>query len=363
MGGSRGRLISKVEKELAIKLIRKAHSSGARKYKACEMLGISMRTYERWVKEGLQDKRKGAWKKVGNRITKEERKLILKTANDSEYRDLPPSKIVPLLADIGIYIASESTIYRILREENQLKHRGLTKPRKHKKPEPYTATGANQLWSWDISYLPTQVKGMYYYLYIIMDVYSRKIVGWTVHENQSADHAANLIQQTCLDEAIDKNEVVLHSDNGTPMKGATMLAMLEKLGVTPSFSRPSVSDDNPFSEALFKTLKYHPSFPLTDKFATIEGAREWTIKFADWYNNKHLHSGIKFVTPNQRHTGADIRILGYRNTVYLEARNKRPERWSGNTRNWGIQKTVSLNPGKKNNQKCSNDEIQIKEAI
>jgi len=182
---------------------------------------------------------------------------------------------------------------------------------------------------------------------MIMDVYSRKIVGWTIQYNQSADHAADLIQQACLDEGIERNQVVLHSDNGSPMKGATMLAKLETLGIVPSFSRPSVSDDNPFSEALFKTVKYHPTFPMTQKFETIFDARAWVVKFIRWYNYHHMHSGIKFVTPIQRHTGADNAVMENRHSVYLLAKKRRPERWSGKTRSWELPSVVMLNANKK----------------
>jgi len=170
--------------------------------------------------------------------------LILTTVNCAEYRDLPPCQIVPRLADLGIYIGSESTIYRLLREQKQLAHRLKCKPRKHKKPAPCEAAVPNEVWSWDITYLPSQIRGIFFYLYFIMDIFSRKIVGWSIHESQSSDHAANLARQACLDEDIDKQQVILHSDNGKPMKGATMMEMLRTLGIIPSFSRPSVSDDN-----------------------------------------------------------------------------------------------------------------------
>jgi len=347
LGGYRGRLVSPQDRNMAIQLIEEACDHGARKRKACELLDISLRTIERWEKNGAMDQRKGADRQVGNKLSEEEKQMILNTVNTIEYRDLPPCQIVPRLADKGIYIASESTIYRILRKEKQLMHRGLTKPVKHKRPEPHKATGPNQLWSWDITFLPSQVRGLYFYLYLIMDVYSRKIVGWSIHYEQSSDHAADLIQQTCIDEGIKQDQIVLHSDNGSPMKGATMLVMLEKLGVVPSFSRPSISDDNPFSEALFKTLKYHPTFPLTDRFETIFDARMWVVRFSRWYNDEHMHSGLKFITPHQRHTGRDKKIMADRHSVYLQAREKRPERWSGKTRNWRLPAVVTLNANRK----------------
>jgi putative transposase len=348
LGGSRGRLVSLEDRKMVIELVNEAHAQGARKCKACELLGITLRTLERWEKDGIVDKRKGAEREVANKLTEEEKKMILATVNNSEYRDLPACQIVPRLADKGIYIASESSIYRILRKEKQLAHRGLTSPAKHKRPKPFEADGSNQLWSWDITFLPSQVSGIYFYLYMIIDVFSRKIVGWSINHAQESGHAANLIYQACLDENINQDQLVLHSDNGKPMKGATMLAMLEKLGVVPSFSRPSVSDDNPFSEALFRTVKYHPTFPITEKFETIFDARSWTIKFVEWYNNVHMHSALKFITPAQRHVRDDIEIMRKRHEVYQIAKENNPARWSRGTRNWELPMTVTLNANRKN---------------
>jgi putative transposase len=182
-------------------------------------------------------------------------------------------------------------------------------------------------------------------LYMIMDVYSRKIVGWEVCETESAEHASVLFRKTHLREGIAGRVLILHSDNDSPMKGATMLATLEKLGVMPSFSRPSVGNDNPYSESLFKTLKYHPGFP-EKPFDTIEEARQWVAKLQDWFNEVHRHSALKFVTPGQRHRGEDIKILEKRKQLYEAQRSHRPERWSGTTRNWESDQVVFLNPNK-----------------
>lgn len=273
--------------------------------------------------------------------------MILTTANSSPYQHLPPSKIVPLLADSGRYMASESTFYRILRDAKQLTHRLTSRVAKHQRPAAYEAHGPNQVWSWDISYLPTPVRGLFFYLYFVMDIYSRKIVGWSIHEREDSEHAALLMKQACLDENVKPEQLVLHSDNGSPMKGITMLVMLQELGVVPSFSRPSVSDDNPYSEALFKTAKYHHSFPWYEKFANILDARIWGEKWVRWYNHEHLHSALKFVTPHQRHSGEDHAIRVKRHAVYQLARLEHPERWSGETRNWLVNKVATLNPNKK----------------
>lgn len=341
-------MITATDRAQVISLVVEACESGARKRKACELINLSVRTIERWEKEdGVTDKRKSAAKTPLNKLTREECEMIILTGNSEYYRDLPPCKIVPMLADQGCYIASESSFYRVFRAENQLAHRGWSRPAKHHKPLPLMARKANQVWTWDISYLPTQIRGLYFYLYMIVDIYSRKIVGWHVHESESSEHAAHLIEQACHDEKVSQHQLVLHSDNGSSMKGATMLAMLQKLGVLPSFSRPSVSDDNPYSEALFKTVKYHPTFPALSHFETIMGARIWGGQFVTWYNQEHLHSGIKFITPQQRHEGADKMIMQKRDDVYQNARKRNPQRWSRHTRNWSLPDSVTLNPNKK----------------
>jgi len=303
---------------------------------------VSLRTIERWEHQP-EDQRRGPLTRPANALTEKEREKILKIANSEEYANLSPSQIVPLLADKGEYIASESTFYRILNEEALLAHRSSSSPRRVNPPEALTATKPNEIWSWDITYLKAAIKGTFYYLYLPMDIFSRKIVYWKVFENESSENASLMIENACKENEISKDQIVLHSDNGGPMKGATMLATLQRLGVAPSFSRPKVSNDNPYSEALFKTLKYCPAFPERG-FKSLVEAEEWVKSFVHWYNNVHLHSGIKFVTPASRHSGHDQKILEQRNKVYQEAKTKNPNRWSGGTRNWSKVNQVHLNP-------------------
>jgi len=175
-----------------------------------------------------------------------------------------------------------------------------------------------------------------------MDIFSRKIVGFDIHESESMEFSSRLIDKICKKEKIKKDQLVLHSDNGGAMKGATMLATLQRLGVVPSFSRPKVSDDNPYSESLFKTLKCCPKYP-NKPFSSLENAYKWVMEFVLWYNYKHLHSGIKFVTPASRHEMRDQIILENRKKVYEEAKNKNPNRWTGKTRNWSMVEKVYLN--------------------
>lgn len=296
--------------------------------------------------DNLVDKRSLVKKTPFNKLTSEERSNIISISNLPSYCDLPPCKIVPKLADEGIYLASESSFYRILREEKMLQHRGRSKPRKHHKPTALIAVKPNQVWSWDISYLKTHIMGMYFYLYMVVDIYSRKIVGWTIQNHENSEHATALMIQACTDEKIYPNQISLHSDNGSPMKGATLLTTLQNLGVATSFSRPAVSNDNAYSEALFKTIKYVPFYPYHG-FSSIEEARNWTEKFVNWYNNEHLHSALKFITPHQRHTGQDIIILEKRKNTYEIAKKKNPSRWSREIRNWDLPSIVILNPDTK----------------
>ncbi|MCP4053543.1 MAG: IS3 family transposase [Mesoflavibacter sp.] len=362
LGGRRGIMITQSNRQMPLKLIEEARQAGARLYKACEVIGITTRTYNRWVLQTkatntCYDKRKESCQSrhYPHKLTEFERQQILSICNQKKYENLSPSQVVPKLADEGIYIASESSFYRILKAYNQLKHRGKTKPKvARNKPDGFKATQGNQVWSWDITYLPSQIKGHYYYLYLIEDIFSRKIIHWDIHDTEDSEHASQLIQQVYIKEQVQPKQIVLHSDNGSPMKGSSMLATLQRLGVFASFSRPSVSNDNPYSESLFKTLKYCPHYPKKP-FVNLEQARTWMNEFEAWYNHEHLHSSLKYVTPHQRHLGLDKEILSHRAQVYKEAKLKHPARWSGDTRNWDSQDEVWLNPPKyiKDNAKNS----------
>ena len=363
--GRRGCLTERQDRNRIIDQINEAKRVGARFAPACNLLGISIRTLERWQKPcHYEDRRKKAKRRVVNKLTLDERQQVIAIANESRFKDLPPCKIVPLLAEEGEYIASESTFYRILKSENQSAHRGKSCAPKRNRPKECVAYKPGQVWSWDITYLPTQILGRYFYLYMIMDIFSRKIVGFRVHTEESGAHASNLIEQTCLDENISSEQLILHQDNGSPMKSAIFNATLKRLGVIPSFSRPAVSDDNPYSESLFKTLKYRPEFPVEKCFATAEAANKWCEWFVDWYNKQHLHSELKFLTPEHRHTGKDCKILEKRHATYLFAKQKNPLRWSGRkTRNWNLPDKVMLNPNKKNKFLVDNKKSMCKIAV
>ena len=324
--------------------------NGARKHKACEELGISVRTSQRWTQTGevRLDGRAGAVRPaLGNQLSSEEREQIIKIVNSEEFKDLPPSQIVPALADKGEYIASESSFYRIMHEQKQQHHRGRSKAPTKRTISTHEATESNQVWCWDITWLPGPARGIHYYLYLILDIYSRKVVGWEVYEKESSDNASQLVSKAHLREGVGSSPLVLHSDNGSPMKGASLLATLYKLNVASSYSRPRVSNDNAYAESIFRTCKYRPDYPYKG-FSCIKGARDWVLKFVHWYNHEHKHSGIKFISPAQRHAGNGNDIMKRRKAVYAAAKAKHPERWSGSTRNWELPNSVFLNPEKEN---------------
>lgn len=353
MGGRRGRLISALDRAIAIKLIEEACIEGAHRKPACLELGLSVRTVERWRQEGApeEDQRPHAKRtSPSHKLSEEEKQKILEITRQVEFQSLPPSQIVPILADRGEYIASESSLYRILHEHNQQNHRGKAKkPGKPKAPTSHCAKAGNQVWMWDITWLPGPIRGMYYYLYLILDLFSRKIVGWEIWEEESAEYASRLVRKSHLSEGIglkmQAEPLVLHSDNGSPMKGATLLDTLYQLGIQPSRSRPRVSNDNPYAESIFRTCKYRPEYPEKG-FADLAAARTWVLSFVRWYNLEHRHSGLNFVTPQQRHAGISDQVFSQRIQVYEAAKLRNPSRWSRNIRNWTLPDEVWLNPEK-----------------
>lgn len=328
---------------MTLALVDDAVIAGARVERACEIIGVSTRTLERWrLDEACTDRRAGPRHAPAHQLSEAEKATILAVANAPEFRDKSPKQIVPTLADRGEYVASESSFYRVLREANQLAHRGRARPRTVSRPKELVASGPNQIWCWDITYLRAAVRGTFYFLYLVVDVYSRKIVAWTVESEELQDLAAAMIERATHEHGVPKNALVLHADNGGPMKGSTMVATLQRLGILPSFSRPRVSDDNAYAEALFKTLKYRPEYPRRP-FTSLEQARAWVADFVHWYNTEHLHSAIRYVTPDDRHAGRDTAILAKRKTVYRAARTRTPRRWTGDIRNWTPIGDVALN--------------------
>ena len=294
-------MISTPDRERAVRLIKETTDANARTFRACAEMGLSMRTYQRWTREGdvKADGRPGATRPPpAHKLTQQEREAVLAAVNSPAHKSLPPSQIVPALADEGCFIASESTFYRVLREESQQQHRGRSKAPTARPLTTHCATGPNQVWCWDVTWLPGPAKGIFFYLYLILDLYSRKIVGWEIHEGESSELASELVTKAYLREGIAGVHLVLHSDNGSPMKGASLMETLYRLGIMSSYSRPRVSNDNAYAESIFRTCKYRPDYPYKG-FATLGDARAWVLQFATWYNQEHKHSGLKFIAPAQ----------------------------------------------------------------
>lgn len=338
------------DRQTIAEAVEEAHTAGARWRPACELVGVDLRTLQRWkASDGLVhgDRRPEAVREPpAHALSAAERARLLQVANEPRFADVPPARIVPILADEGVYLASESSFHRVLRAAGQSGHRGRAKaPKPIRPPTTQVAAAPNQVWCWDMTFLPSVVAGRWFCLYLILDLYSRKVVGWAVHDRDNADHAAHLVRRTALAEGIHMaaQKPVLHGDNGATLKATTVLAMLHWLGIKPSYSRPRVSDDNAYAEALFRTAKYRPEFPAKG-FASLDEARAWGARFVHWYNVEHRHSGIGYVTPAQRHAGEDNAVLAARQEVYSRARAAHPRRWSGATRDWSPMGAVTLNP-------------------
>ena len=336
-----------------LNIIDEAILSGASLTACSREVNISKRTLFRWRKD-LQsdnpgDKRPTAIRPTpSNALSEAEEQQIVDTCNSPRFASATPAHIVNTLMDENIYYASESSFYRILSKRKLNKHRG--RARKPAPPLPktnYTATAPNQVWAWDITWLPSSVAGIFYKLYFIMDIYSRKIIASEVFAEENAENSKILIRRACLAEniAIQGHTTILHGDNGSPLKASTVHALMHQLGITPSHSRPRVSNDNAFAEALFRTTKYHPSYPHHDCFNNIQQAGEWRENFVKFYNHSHKHRALNFVTPEQKHSGQDIEILKNRKLVLEEKKSMNSKRWINNkTRNCDPTTQTNLHP-------------------
>lgn len=279
-------------------------------------------------------------------LSEVERQAALTELHSKRFVDVAPAQIVATLLDEGVYHCSTRTMYRILESENEVRERRnqLSHPQ-YKKPE-LLATAPNQVWSWDITKLKGPVKWTYFYLYVILDIFSRYVVGWMVAGRESAELAKRLIAETCQRQSIERNQLTLHSDRGSPMKAKCTAQLLADLGITKSHSRPYVSDDNPFSEAQFKTLKYRPNFP--GRFGCQQDVRAFCANFFNWYNTKHRHSGIAMMTPYTVHHGLAEYLLEKRHEAMETAYFKHPERFvKGSPKRQKLPEAVWINPPEK----------------
>jgi len=342
-------MISPSDRGEALTLIDEAVHAGARQALACEVLELTVRTVQRWRLSPCDRRPQAMRPPAANRLSEAERQAVLQAASRADCASLTPHQIVPKLADEGVFLACESTFYRVLRAAGQNRRRGHSKAPVARPLTTHRADGPNQVWCWDITWMPTTVKGEYFYWYMVKDIYSRKLIVNEVHEAESSSYACELVSRGCLREQTAGKPVVLHSDNGSVMKGANLRATMLQLGLEPSYSRPRVSNDNAYAEALFRTAKYCPMWP--DKpFDTLEQARQWVMRFVNWYNEEHRHSALKYVTPVQRHRGLDRAVLQKRTLLYEEARRRHPERSTSNPRNWQLEEAVYLNPERDQNQ-------------
>jgi transposase InsO family protein len=322
-------MIPEEQKKHIVQYIQDAVEDGARVKEACACIELSYRSFLRWKAGKTHDGRKGAVKSVPRKLSSAEEQAFFDVANTQEFRDKTPGQIVASLLEKGIYHGSERTLYRILKKREALGHRQKRRaPTKSKKPQELIATDPNQVWNWDITWLPTRVKGIFLFAYVIIDIFSRKIVGWSVEIEESPELAAALFRRTINGQKA--KPVFVHADNGGPMKGLSLVALLTMLQVNMTYNRPRVSNDNPFIESFFGSMKGHVKYPKC--FEDVEHARIWFAEFVDWYNNQHLHSGIGYVTPAQRHSGQDLDILSERQKTLNKAYEMFPERFVKGTR-------------------------------
>lgn len=288
----------------------------------CEALGLARATFYRRSRPTYGPAKP---RRHPRGLTAEEKARVLSMLTEPRFIDLAPAEVFATLLDEGKYLCSERTMYRVLAENAQVRERRNQLRHPHYKRPELLATKANQLWSWDLTKLLGPAKWTYFYLYVVMDVYSRYVVGWMVAHRESNSLAQNLLEECYQREGIQPGQLTLHADRGTSMTSKPVAFLLADLGVTKTHSRPHVSNDNPFSEAGFKTLKYRPDFPA--RFGSIEDARGFCGDFFRWYNNEHRHSGIEMLTPADVHHGRAARRLEDRAAVMAKAYAARPERF------------------------------------
>jgi transposase InsO family protein len=285
---------------------------------------LNRKTIQNWRTTGILDKRKGSARLVPHKFSEAEEQAFYDAVMTKRFADRTPEQIVATLAEEGLYYGRPSTLYRILRKRNLLKHRASTKkPVRSNKAVSISVTASNQVWAWDITWLKTDVAGLFKYAYTIIDLYDRSIVGWAIEDCESDEHARKLFERVIR--AINVIPQFIHADNGGPMRGVSLAVFLDSLCITRSYSRPRCSNDNAFIESWHKTLKYTPGYP--GYFTSLEHARTWYADFVNWYNHEHQHSALAYVTPYQRRTGEAIAIYQKRNHTMLMAKQKHLNRW------------------------------------
>lgn len=292
---------------------------------SCRALGIPRASFYRQIGQKKQSSLPAARPTPARALAPAERAAVLGQLHAERFQDKPPAQVYATLLDEGTYLCSIRTMYRLLEQNQEVRERRnqLTHPR-YQKPE-LLATGPNQVWSWDITKLRGPAKWTYFYLYVILDIFSRYVVGWMVAPQESATLAKRLIDETCRKQGITPDQLTLHADRGSSMRSKSVALLLADLGVTKSHSRPYVSDDNPFSESQFKTLKYRPEFP--ERFGCLQDARSFGQYFFPWYNTEHHHSGIGLLTPEMLHYGRAEEVIRRRQDILSQAYERNPERF------------------------------------
>lgn len=292
---------------------------------ACRALGVPRASFYRALAREAAPPRKTCRPAPPRALNPAERQDILDVLHSERFVDDPPHQVYAALLDEGTYLCSTRTMYRILDSAREVRERrNQARHPAYARPE-LLATRPNELWSWDITKLLGPAKWTYFYLYVILDVFSRCVVGWMVAHRETAVLAARLVGETCRKQAVRPGELTVHADRGSSMKSKCLAMLLSDLGVTKTHSRPHVSNDNPFSESQFRTLKYRPDFPK--RFGAIEDARAFCRGFFEWYNHRHHHSGIGFLTPASVHDGLAVQTIEARQQVLDQAFRRNPERF------------------------------------
>ena len=291
----------------------------------CAALGVPRASYYRWQSPQGAAEGPTPARRVPRALPPEEQQQVLAILNDDRFADLPPAEVYATLLDEGKYVCSVRTMYRILHEHTEVRERRRQLRHPHYQAPELLATRPNQLWSWDITKLKGPVKWTYFYLYVLLDVFSRYVVGWLVALRESATLAQRLIAETCARQGIARDHLTIHADHGSAMIAKSLALLLADLGISQSHSRPHVSDDNPFSESQFKTLKYHPAFP--DRFGSLQDTRSFLLDFFVWYNTMHHHSALGWLTPYDVHYNLAATRRAEREVTLRKAFATTPERF------------------------------------
>lgn len=292
---------------------------------ACNALDIARPTYYRRL--GTRDENAASRPAPPRTLSVDERREVLDVLHSERFVDQAPAEVYATLLDEGVYHCSVRTMYRVLEDAGEVRERRNQARHPHYKAPELLATDPNQVWSWDITKLLGPVKWTYFYLYVILDIFSRYVVGWMIAPHESSALAKRLIAETCEKQNVQPGQLTIHADRGASMKSKPVALMLADLGVTKTHSRPHVSDDNPYSESQFKTLKYRPDFP--DRFGSIQDARAFCQGFFAWYNCEHRHGGIGLLTPEMVHYGKAEEVIDQRRIVLASAFEAHPERFVG----------------------------------